>query len=116
MLAVVVVGGTAAAVHLGVLLLLGQLISLSLANPIAFLAASVAGYLGHALLTFLETCSPHDAICACEAGMAGLVLGGSHHKTGTVLMGQVLRVAAQRLDALLAAESSPRGRGSPRGR
>ena len=48
------VGGTAAAVHIGVLLLMGQWISLSLANPIAFLAASVAGYLGHALLTFRE--------------------------------------------------------------
>ena len=36
------VGGTAAAVHIGVLLLLSQLMSLSLANPIAFLAASVA--------------------------------------------------------------------------
>ena len=47
------VGGTAAVVHIGVLLL-GQGISLSLANPIAFLAASVAGYLGHALLTFRE--------------------------------------------------------------
>ena len=49
-----VVGGTAAAVHVGVLLLLGQRMILSLANPIAFLAASVAGYLGHALLTFRE--------------------------------------------------------------
>ena len=49
-----VVGGTAAAVHIGVLLLLGPWMSLSLANPIAFLAASVAGYLGHALLTFRE--------------------------------------------------------------
>ncbi|WP_255477671.1 ChbG/HpnK family deacetylase [Synechococcus sp. A15-44] len=49
-----VVGGTAAAVHIGVLLLLGRWMSLSLANPIAFLAASVAGYLGHALLTFRE--------------------------------------------------------------
>ena len=49
-----VVGGTAAAVHIGVLLLLGPLMSLSLANPIAFLTASVAGYLGHALLTFRE--------------------------------------------------------------
>ena len=47
------VGGTAAA-HIGVLLLLGPWMSLSLANPIAFLAASVAGYLGHALLTFRE--------------------------------------------------------------
>ena len=49
-----VVGGTAAAVHIGVLLMLGQWISLGLANPIAFMAASVAGYLGHALLTFRE--------------------------------------------------------------
>ena len=48
------VGVTAAAVHIGVLLLLGPWMSLSLANPIAFLAASVAGYLGHALLTFRE--------------------------------------------------------------
>ena len=32
------VGGTAAAVHIGVLLLLGRWMSLSLANPIAFLA------------------------------------------------------------------------------
>ena len=48
------VGGTAAAVHIGVLLLLGPWMSLSLANPIAFLAASMAGYLGHALLTFRE--------------------------------------------------------------
>ena len=49
-----VVGGTATAVHIGVLLLLGPWMSLSLANPIAFLAASVSGYLGHALLTFRE--------------------------------------------------------------
>ena len=48
------VGGTAAAVHISVLLLLDPWMSLSLANPIAFLAASVAGYLGHALLTFRE--------------------------------------------------------------
>jgi len=48
------VGGTAAAVHISVLLLLGPWMSRSLANPIAFLAASVAGYLGHALLTFRE--------------------------------------------------------------
>ena len=47
-------GGTAAAVHISVLLLLGPWMSLSLANPIAFLAASMAGYLGHALLTFRE--------------------------------------------------------------
>ena len=49
-----VVGGTAAAVHIGVLLMLGPWMNLSLANPIAFLTASVAGYLGHALLTFRE--------------------------------------------------------------
>jgi putative flippase GtrA len=49
-----VVGGTSAAVHIGVLLLLGPWMNLSLANPIAFLTASVAGYLGHALLTFRE--------------------------------------------------------------
>ena len=49
-----VVGGTATAVHIGVLLLLGPWMSLSLANPIAFLSASVAGYIGHALLTFRE--------------------------------------------------------------
>ena len=48
------VGGTAAVVHISVLLVLGQWMSLSLANPIAFLAASVAGYLGHALFTFHE--------------------------------------------------------------
>ncbi len=48
------VGGTAAAVHIIVLLLLGPWMTLSLANPIAFLAASVAGYLGHAFLTFRE--------------------------------------------------------------
>ena len=48
------VGGAAAAVHIIVLLLLGPWMSLSLANPIAFLAASIAGYLGHALLTFRE--------------------------------------------------------------
>ena len=49
-----VVGGTSAAVHIGVLLLLGPWMNLSLANPIAFLTASVAGDLGHALLTFRE--------------------------------------------------------------
>ena len=48
------IGFIAAAVHIGVLLLLGPWMSLSLANPIAFLAASVAGYLGHALFTFRE--------------------------------------------------------------
>ena len=54
------VGSTAAAVHIGVLLLLGPWMSLSLANPIAFLAASVAGYLGHALLTFREETWPQN--------------------------------------------------------
>ena len=46
------VGVVAAAVHVGVLLSLGLLVPLWLANPLAFLAASVAGYLGHARFTF----------------------------------------------------------------
>ena len=48
------IGVLAAAVHAGVLLFLGRGIALSLANPIAFLAASIAGYFGHALVTFRE--------------------------------------------------------------
>ena len=48
------IGIVAAAVHAVILLLLSQWISLSLANPIAFLAASLAGYVGHALVTFRE--------------------------------------------------------------
>ena len=48
------IGVLAATVHAGVLLLLGRRIALSLANPIAFLAASIAGYFGHALVTFRE--------------------------------------------------------------
>ena len=63
------VGGTAAAVHISVLLLLGPWMSLSLANPIAFLAASIAGYLGHALLTFREEtggASSPVAGCCCS--------------------------------------------------
>ena len=48
------VGVLAAAVHAGVLLLLGRWLDLSLANPLAFLAASLAGYYGHALVTFRE--------------------------------------------------------------
>ena len=48
------VGLVAAAVHLGILLLFSQWIHPSLANPIAFLAASLAGYVGHALVTFRE--------------------------------------------------------------
>ena len=48
------VGVVAAAVHAGVLLLLGHWIDRSLANPIAFLTASFAGYFGHALVTFPE--------------------------------------------------------------
>ncbi len=46
------VGITAAIVHAGVLLGLGLLIPLWAANPLAFLAASIAGYLGHARYTF----------------------------------------------------------------
>ena len=48
------IGIVAAAVHAVFLLLLSNWISLSLANPIAFLAASLAGYVGHALVTFRE--------------------------------------------------------------
>ena len=54
------VGGTTAVVHI-VVLLLGQWMSLSLANPIAFLAASVAGYLGHACLLYTSP-SPRDGL------------------------------------------------------
>ena len=46
------VGVVAAAVHALVLLALGVVMPLWLANPLAFLAASLAGYLGHARLTF----------------------------------------------------------------
>lgn len=46
------VGVAAAAVHALVLLALGLLMPLWLANPLAFLAASLAGYLGHARFTF----------------------------------------------------------------
>ena len=48
------VGVLAAVVHLSVLISLEMVIPSWLANPLAFLAASVAGYLGHALVTFLE--------------------------------------------------------------
>ena len=48
------VGVAAAAIHYGVLRGLGLILVEWLANPIAFLAASVAGFLGHALLTFRE--------------------------------------------------------------
>ena len=48
------VGALAAVVHLAVLISLEMLIPSWLANPLAFLAASVAGYLGHALVTFRE--------------------------------------------------------------
>ena len=48
------IGLLAAAVHAGVLMGLGSWLPLSLANPIGFLTASVAGYLGHALVTFRE--------------------------------------------------------------
>ena len=48
------VGVLAAVVHLAVLISLEMLIPSWLANPLAFLAASVAGYLGHSLLTFRE--------------------------------------------------------------
>ena len=47
-------GTIAAFIHASVLLGLGSWLPLSLVNPIGFLAASIAGYLGHALLTFRE--------------------------------------------------------------
>ena len=46
------VGIVAAIVHAGVLLGLGLVMPLWAANPLAFLAASIAGYLGHARYTF----------------------------------------------------------------
>ncbi len=48
------IGLIAAVIHASVLLGLDSWFPLSLANPIGFLAASIAGYLGHALLTFRE--------------------------------------------------------------
>ena len=48
------IGTIAAVIHASVLLGLGPWLPLSLVNPIGFLAASIAGYLGHALLTFRE--------------------------------------------------------------
>ena len=48
------VGVVAAAIHYGILRGLGLTLAEWLANPIAFLAASITGYLGHALLTFRE--------------------------------------------------------------
>ena len=48
------VGVVAAAIHYGALRGLSLILAEWLANPIAFLAASIAGYLGHALLTFRE--------------------------------------------------------------
>jgi len=47
-----VVGVVAAAVHYAVLIALRLVIPTWLANPVAFLAASVTGYLGHARFTF----------------------------------------------------------------
>ena len=48
------VGGVGAAVHYGALISLSVIIPAWLANPLAFLLASLVGYLGHALLTFRE--------------------------------------------------------------
>ena len=48
------VGVTAALVHTTALLSLERIAPLWLANPLAFLAASIAGYIGHALVTFRE--------------------------------------------------------------
>ncbi|MFL0734043.1 MAG: ChbG/HpnK family deacetylase [Prochlorococcus sp.] len=50
------IGVIAAMVHAGVLISLSLALPEWLANPIAFLAASLAGYLGHSLVTFrMET-------------------------------------------------------------
>lgn len=46
------VGLMCSAVHAGVLLGLGLAVPLWLANPLAFLAASLVGYIGHARFTF----------------------------------------------------------------
>ena len=48
------VGVTAALVHTTALLSLERIAPVWLANPLAFLAASIAGYIGHALVTFRE--------------------------------------------------------------
>lgn len=48
------IGLIAASIHAAVLLSLGSWLPLSIANPIGFLTASIAGYLGHALVTFRE--------------------------------------------------------------
>ena len=48
------VGVAAAAVHLVVLLGLNAVLPIWIANPLAFLAASLAGYVGHAMVTFRE--------------------------------------------------------------
>ena len=48
------VGVVAAAIHYTILRGLGLTLAEWLANPIAFLAASITGYLGHALFTFRE--------------------------------------------------------------
>ena len=48
------VGMVAAAVHLAVLLGLSAALPIWIANPLAFLAASLAGYVGHAMVTFRE--------------------------------------------------------------
>ena len=48
------VGVVAAAVHLAVLLGLSAALPIWIANPLAFLAASLAGYVGHAMVTFRE--------------------------------------------------------------
>ena len=54
------VGLVAAAVHAGILLLLSQWISLSLANPIAFLAASLPKFRVSSRST-----TPAPGCCAC---------------------------------------------------
>jgi hypothetical protein len=56
------VGLIAAAVHAGILLFI-QWITLSLANPIAFLATSFTGYAGHALVTKVPRGDRWQTLC-----------------------------------------------------
>ena len=62
------VGLAAAAVHAGILLLFSQWVSLSLANPIAFIAASLAGYVGRPCLGDLPGGDRWQTLCLPLAG------------------------------------------------
>ena len=58
--------------------------------------SSAAGLNGHEQSHGGRSSSPVSDACTCEAGSAGLVLGGSHHKTGTVLLERLLGMYAAR--------------------